>query len=934
MASTTLVGRAHEQSIIDGLLAGARASQSGVLVVEGEPGIGKTALFEHARRSAAPMSVLSDSGIQSELDLPFGGLTRLLRAGAELPGADAAVTPEFARQLEAARPGEARPMADRFAAGAEILAILSSVAEQAPLLVVVDDAQWVDDPSIDALAFVARRLHAEGIVLLIGRRAGEGSPALDGLPSLRLRGLDPRSAELLLAAWAPAPLDPARVETLVGATGGNPLALVELPFLLDRERLLGLVPSYEPLPVGRHLVEAYGEKVRTLPEPCQEALVVAAVLDVADSRLLHDALAHVERTVDDLSAAEDAGLVTLSPQGVVFRHPLVRSAITQITPAGQRRRCHRAVAASLAGSNRPDDEGRRAWHLAAAAPGLDDTAADLLEEAGGRATRAAGFSSASHAFERAAQLTYDREVRRRRFLAAAGAAYQAGQGGRAQELLTEAAGVGGSASGEFDLLRLQGRLDTWQGHPRQAFDRLVTAAHAEADPRLSAQLLLDAVVASAFSGAPVPTLAAAEEALALAPASDADTALIARLAVGAGHMLLGESHLGLPLLAGHEDLIALTERSHDSLPYVSSVAFCLLLGDDLPAATRLLEAVVSAATKRGATSALPFALTVRAHTDFRLGAWDAALAGAHLAAELAADMSRSTDLAHAQAVLALIAAAQGRDDDCHRLAAESTERAAAAQALSTEVHCHSALALLELGHGRADRAIAPLERAEAMCRSLGLMELTHWQWAADLLEARVRCGSGEGTAELASLLSSHGERSRRALPQALAARAAGLLDDSEGFDAHFATALGWHAQVRRPFETGRTHLCFGERLRRVKRRGEARRQLEAALDIFTRLGAVPWAERARSELAAAGTALSRPQRLPTDVLTPQELQIALTVIEGATNRDVAARMFLSPKTVEYHLGHVYRKLQVSSREELKTVLRHDGDFASAGPAPR
>ncbi len=439
-------------------------------------------------------------------------------------------------------------------------------------------------------------------------------------------------------------------------------------------------------------------------------------------------------------------------------------------------------------------------------------------------------------------------------------------------------------------------------------DELARDAERPEDITDAARLLLDAVIASAFSGDANRTLAAATKARAL-PTDDPDTALVSKVAVGAGRLFCGELTEGEALLVDSDvALLQLAVRAPDALPYVASVAYCRLILDMHDEVELLTSAVIGAATNLGVTGALPFPLIVQAHSYLRTGAWDLAAARAHQAAELAEYIPNQTNLAYARAVLAMIAAGRGRHADCTALANASAESATNAEAFTTVATAKLALGLLALGLGRPEEAIAPLRFVERLCTDRGLLALAHWHWAPELIEALVRVGQLDDAREVQDRLDAYATRERHPTVLALAARCRGLTADDHAYADDFVESLRWHLKSPRPFEQARTQLCFGERLRRSKQKASGREQLEASLETFVRIGAESWADRARSELEATGRRLSPARGRQTDVLTAQELQIAMAVAERLTNREIAQRLFVSRKTVEYHLSHIYTKL--------------------------
>ena len=362
------------------------------------------------------------------------------------------------------------------------------------------------------------------------------------------------------------------------------------------------------------------------------------------------------------------------------------------------------------------------------------------------------------------------------------------------------------------------------------------------------------------------------------------------------------------------ELIAFARYDPAVFPFLSTLAFCRLLVDQFDAADELLAAARQGSAQTGAVGNMPWVLTLQAFVEYKRGFWDQAYATAHEAMQLARSTGRTNDLTMALSVAARVEAGRGQADVCVLHIAEAAVQAAAAGARAFDAQVEAVTGLLELALGNLDLAVPPLERTRDLCMELGLLELTHWEWAPELCEAYVRLGRPAQAERIAELLDWHADRAGRPIARALAARCRGLLAPDDAFEREFAAALSWHAQACRPFELARTQLCFGERLRRAKRRAMAREQLQAARTIFISLGATPWEERCRAEIAASGLRLAPADRSAADLLTPQELQVALAVAAGATNREAASRLYIAPKTVEYHLRHIYDKLGTSRKE--------------------
>ena len=777
-AAPTLVGRRRELAVITRLISNAAGGRSGALLIEGPAGIGKTALLDAAAESAGDGLILRGQGSQTEYELPYGGLGQLLWPIREftvsLPGWQG-------EALEAAvfgRPGGVHAGADTFAVGAAALALLGQAADDRPVLALIDDAHWLDQSSADALSFLSRRLYAEGVVVLLARRTGEGPDSLSGLSSLELGGLQPDEArQLLERVGIRSHLSEQRADQLAVATGGNPLALLDLPRLVNVDQLLGLMPSHEPVPIGDALIKAYSGQTANLDSSAQRALLITAVLGLSDSLIVRRALHEAGLEMSSLEPAEDLGFISILPdQGVTFRHPLVRSAVIRRATPSQRRRAHAYSAAALKGSKRRKDVGTRAWHLAEAVNGVDDDVGQLLEEVGQESVGAAGFTAATVALERAAQLSSDEQVKQRRLVAAAGAAYEAGLSEKSRVLLERA----NDAAWEDVTVRsraveIASRLDLAQGEPVRAFDRLTAEAERTYldQPVASAYLLFVAIEAAGFMGHTRTALNAAERVNQLV-AHDPTLGELARAVLGAVHLLRGESREGLPLVrpwvASALGALSNTESAPDWLPIAGGVAFALLAADEVIEAEQLLTAVISLAGNAGATATLPFALTNRAVIRHRRGDWPTAQADLDRATQLARDTRRSLDLGNCMTVQALMDAAAGRGADLRFHLGEALDILQKGHVASTEAQCFHMEALYHLGEGAPESAIPLLERMKKICLDLELNEQSHWPWASDLVEAQVRVGATRQAVAELTHLEKYVSRTGRPIMQALLAR--------------------------------------------------------------------------------------------------------------------------------------------------------------------
>lgn len=915
-----LVGREPECERIDHLLDEARQGRSGALVLRGEPGIGKSALCAYALGCADGMTVLKVRGIESEAELPFAALADLVRP---LLGHIGDIPPPQASALKAALALGPPVAGDRFTTCAATLSLLAAAAEDRPLLAVVDDVHWIDRSSAQAVLFTARRLGAEGIAVLVASRDGEATPFDSAdLPELLLRGLDQDSAALLLASSGDVEIARPVVEQLTAATDGNPLALLELPALLTAAQLIGAEPLAEPLPTSDELERAFLRRVHQLSDATQAALLIASA---GGSNEFDSICAAIECAALDpaaLDAAERAGLIAVDGNTFEFRHPLLRTAVYHGAPASARRAAHEAVAQGL-GSD------RRAWHLAAAAPTPDANVAAELETAALAARARGGHAEAAAAFEQAARLTSESEGQARLLREAADEARRAGQAVRTLALLDEALAATANPDLRARIQHLRGVVEMWRGAPIAAYEHLIAEATriAATDPLKAAWMLTDAGWACFMAGEIAAGRTAAERAFALTERSGGLAEILATALLGISLLLSGEREQAEPLLRRYEPMLEDTEFLERGYSVVWPAAQALVWLEEHGKARDVFTRVIGRARTESTPSLLPYMLTGLAELDFRTGAWPHAYANASEAARLAEETEQPAALAFALAVLARIEAALGREDECRAHVARAVDLAAFGVG-AVVVFAGAAAGLLELGIGRGEEAIGHLDSVARRVREHGLGEPTVIQWGPDLIEAYVRAGMREEASDALASFEREAEASRSTWALAAAARCVGLLACDDEFEGEFARAIDLHDQLASPFEKARTELCLGERLRRARRRSEARPHLRSALERFERLGAAPWAKRARSELSASGETLRRPEAGVAHDLTPQELQVAMAVAAGATNREAGAALFLSPKTVEAHLGRVYRKLNVRSRTELAALLAREAALSA------
>jgi DNA-binding CsgD family transcriptional regulator len=902
-----LVGRTGERRALREALERASAGTSAVLALVGEPGIGKTALLDDAAAHAGDMRVLRARGVESEAQIPFASLLELMRPALSLLERIPAPQATALESAFALRPARAR---DRFAMGAATLSLLTAYAETGPVAVLIDDAQWLDTPSAQALLFALRRLIADPIAVLIAVRAGESSLVDDGdLPTLAITGLSPGEAAALLDGVAP---ETAR--RLHEATAGNPLALLELAHDADE---LALAPAGAPLLVSTRIARAFVRRMGELGDAERRALLLAATSDHGDLALLERAAGRLGIDLAPLSAAERAGLVTLRAGSVQFRHPLARSAIYAGAPVHARREAHRALAAAL-----PDrDVDRRAWHLASAAAGIDPAAAAALEQAGVRARDRSAYASAAAAFERAGRLVGDGAQRARLLREAAECSWHAGLPERAAALLDETRATTDDPATLVDVDELAGRIAARQGPVMRGHAILVDAARRAGGERAVA-MLAEAASACFYAGEPEQMLSAAERGWSQVP-GDASVRIrvIAGTAVGMARVIGGDASAGA---ASIREAIALAESVPEVpddlqlLPWLAVAPLFLRVADT---GRVLLEHALDAARAHAAVGALPSVLNLIARDQATTDRLPVAEATYREAITLAAESGQRAELAFGLAGLAWLQARRGPPGECRAHAAQALALSHQLGTRLLEVWATAALGELEVTLGNTAAAIERFERQDGL---LGEMRLTDPDLspAPELVDAYLRSGRRGEAQELSERFARAAQAKGQPWSQARALRCQGLVADDD-FAACFDAALACHTRTPDAFEQARTRLAYGERLRRARHRTRAREQLRAAVETFERLDARPWADRARSELQATGETLRRRDAATLDELTPQELQIARLLAGAKTTREAAAALFLSPKTVEYHLRHVYQKLGINSREGL-AALYPDG----------
>ncbi|WP_157249232.1 ATP-binding protein [Nonomuraea typhae] len=863
-----LWGRESEQAAVDRLLGKARAGSSGVMVLRGDPGIGKTSLLGYAGSAATGLRVLRGAGIEAEADLPFAGLHLLLHpfldrlARLPQPQADA---------LRGAF-GLGPAAADRFLIGLGVLSLLSELAEEGGLLCLVDDAHWLDHASADALVIAARRLDADGVALVFAAR-DPGFPA-PGLPEVRLGALPPDDAAQLLDATA-GDLPIGLRHRVLAEADGNPLALVELPKSLGQHPLSG------------RLQEAFEHRANALPATARTLLTVAALDGTGDLETILAAGAELGTNPAGLETIRASGLVAVEGRRLQFRHPLVRAAVQNA--AGEEVRL--AVHAALAGALRdPRDADRRAWHRAAAATAPDEELAEELEGTARRAAERGGGASASAAYQRAAELSVEEEDRARRLTLAAEAAEYGGRFDQARAIAEHACGPSVEPDLHSRLMRVRACSYYGMGLLPSAHALLSAGVDhvAESDPQAAAWLLLDASSLVWLDGDRDMAVTTARQLAGLRVPEDDPARPVYQLCRWFAALALGRPVEGLPplpeVIAAAQEMASLDRRG-----------LLLVAGLGLAEPGRQVHDLVtrftSAIREESRVGLLPQALSYLAGTQFALG-WHAdARAHAGEAVRIAVDTAQPQWAERARWLLARLGAIEGDEAACEGFG--------------------DAQALLELGLGRTEAALLAFED---LVYGRARDQMSAMRVVPDLVEAAVRCGRAARAVEPLARFTEWAAILDQSWAHALAHRCRALIEPAE---EHFTTALALHTQ---PFEKARTQVLYGEWLRRARRRVDARKPLSSALQTFERLGAHPWSARARAELDAAGWATPRSGACdPLAALTPQERQIVQLAGRGLANREIAARLFLSPRTVAQHLYKAFPKLGVSSRTELAAL---------------
>jgi DNA-binding CsgD family transcriptional regulator len=906
-----LLDRAPECLAIDQLLAGARGGTSGTLVFAGETGIGKTALLNYAIASAGELRVENVVGFETEMELSFAALHQLLSSMLggldELPGPQRDAIASAFGLVEAGAP-------DRLLVGLGVLALLSNVAAEKPLLCTIDDAQYLDQASEQILAFLARRLDAEGIAFIFVIGAPPGRPMLlEGLPQMRLKGLSDKAAGALLDGGVSGPLDGGVRARLLAELHGNPLALNELPCGLTPAQLAGSTVLPTSIPLGNRIQGHFLRRMRRLPMETQSLLLLLAAELAGDQDVLWRAAGELGIGRSALGPAESAGLVIAGPP-VTFRDSLARTALYGAADPTERRRVHAALA--FANDAAPNAH-RHAWHRAGAAVGVDEEVAAELESSADTALTRDGYSASAALLQRAAELTPDATARANRTLAAARAQIAAGSGSAALTLLNGMATTDEHQGAQMKALQSQIMFD------RLGMDEspeLLLEAARELEPfdlRLARDAHLEALCAALYAG----SLGGTGAVLAAGKAGRATPAIAESEETSADLLLDG---LALLVTEGHAAAaptltraIAMVDGRGDLRWYMFACNAAADLWDD-EALRSLVMHWARTARDAGALTALARALVFQ-------GTMYETVAGRFDAADELIEQSHDLFMATGAPGLSgrsnagglFVTAWRGHEADARPLAEEVLQRAVANGLGGQVAFAHHALAVLEVGLGQYEAAVA---HAREACTGEALYSAT-WSYP-ELVEAAVRCGEADLAEEGVRRLEATVLPSGTDWGLGMLARSRALTTKNGNAEALYVEALERLGRSRATPQLARAMLLYGEWLRRARRPRDARAQLRAAYQLFASMGATAFAQRAETELAATGEHPHERTPAAADLLTPHELRIARLVADGASNPEIGARLFISPRTVEYHLHKVFRKLEINSRTRIARALGH------------
>ena len=914
MADTYLRGRRAECGVLDGLLEGVRGGRSAVLVVRGEAGVGKTALLDYVVESAPDLRSVRAAGVEAERELAFAGVHQL--CGPMLDGLECLPGPQR-DALRIAFGLDAGPAPDRFLVGLAVLSLLWEVAGDQPLVCVVDDVQWLDRASVQVLAFAARRLQAEAVLVIFAAR--EPDADLDGLPELMVKGLRHADARELLGSVVRWPLDERVADRIVTETRGNPLALLELPRGCSPTELAGGFGWPEVLPWPGRIRENLLRRVESLPEPTRLLLAVAAADPTGDPELMRRAAGRLGLGVEVAEQAEEAELLGTGGIGgqVVFRHPRMRSAAYRAVSRSDRRKVHAALAEVTDAQTDPD---RRAWHLAQAMSGPDEEVAAELEQSAGRAQARGGLAAAAAFLERSVVLTAEPGRRAERTLAAARASLQAGAFDKALDLLVraEAGPLDEFSSARMDLLR--GQIAFSSGPSGDAPPLLLKAAK-RLEPlnlELARETYRSAWMAALFAGrfAGAGDLAEVSRAVQALPRPARPPGPADLVLDGLALLVTDGPAVATPALQRAVSAFASADISEEEIRWGwLGRAAASALWDDVRWRA-ILGRQVQLARDAGALDQLPVDLGSLG-TD---AAWrgDFATAAALIAetdAVCAATGARSAPFA-----AMLTAALRGDQAEAAPLIEATIAEAEASGQGIAATYAHWAAAILNNGLGRYQEALAAARYASQETPALYTS-----MWALpELVEAAVRCGNRRLAAEALERLAETTRPGGTDFGLGIEVRSRALVSEGTAAEGLYREAIDRLGRTQLRPELARAHLLYGEWLRRAGRRTDARDQLREAYEMLTAMGAGGFAGRARRELLATGENVRKRRAETAGDLTAQEAQIARLARDGLSNPQISTQLFLSPRTVEWHLRKVFVKLGISSRRQLRGALPDAG----------
>jgi DNA-binding CsgD family transcriptional regulator len=909
-----LLGRRRELDTLAAQVEHARAGRSAVVIVRGEPGIGKSVLLDHIARRAPEFLIARVAGVESEMELAFAALQQLCRPF--LDGVPALPAPQR-DALNAAFGLSDGPPPDRYLVGLAVLQLMAAFADERPVLCVIDDAQWLDRVSVQTIAFVARRLLAEPIVLVVALRDSADDGDWAGLPELELRGLDEVDAAVLFDSVVTGPTDPRLRDRIVAESRGNPLALLELPRAWTTAEIVDGVGAASGVDrLTGSLEEGFAQRLRSLPTDTRRLLTLAAAEPLGDPSLLWRAAEQLGLSWDTASPAEAAGLIELGAT-VCFRHPLVRAAAYRVASSRERLDVHAALASVTDPVLDPD---RRAWHRANSTVAQDDEIADELEQSAARARSRGGLLAASALLERSALLTREAAERADRTLAAARAKRDAGALDAALRLLP-----GVEAEPASDLRRasadhLRGQIAFDQRRGADAARLLLSAARRfePFDPRLARDTYLEALAAAIWEGGAGgdANMAAAAEAARNAPPSG-EAARAVDLILDALAVRLTDGYVAAaPMLTRALVCVTTLDAGEDDADRVLWMAGNRTAGIianevwDYDAGRMLAERQVRVAREAGALVQLQFALNFLANRLVLEGD----LEGAAALVDEDQHLSHMTGVAPVGYTSLLLEAFRGDEAPTSALIATTADAAAGQGQRRIVTLANYAAAVLHNGLGHHARALECARRVFER-DVLGYQTLA----APELAEAASRCGDHDLLAEIREWITVRARATPTDWARGMDARVQALASAGSVAESRYRESIERLSRTSLRVELARSHLLYGEWLRREGRRGDAREQLRIAHDMLALMGLAAFAERARRELVATGEKIRKRAEPAARSLTAQEMQITRLVRQGLSNPEIGTRLFLSPRTVEWHLRNIFGKFGVSSRRQLRDL---------------